>query len=115
VPPGPVAALRPAVDRCFGHGSLAAIRAALAAEGDDWAREQIAILDRMSPTSMAVTLELLRRGARMTLPDCLAMELRLTRGVTRHPDFAEGVRAVLVDKDNAPRWAPPGDVAALFG
>jgi enoyl-CoA hydratase len=115
VPPGPLAALRPAIDRCFAHGSLAAIRAALHAEGTDWAAEQIAILDRMSPTSMAVTLELLRRGAAMTLADCLAMELRLTRNVTRHPDFAEGVRAVLVDKDNAPRWAPPGDIGALFG
>jgi enoyl-CoA hydratase len=58
---------------------------------------------------------LLRRGATKTLPECLAMELKLTRTITRHPDFAEGVRAVLVDKDNDPRWAPLGDVEALFG
>ncbi len=115
VPPGAVAAVRPAVDRCFAHGTLPAIRAALEAEDSDWARAQVAILDRMSPTSMAVTLELLRRGAGMTLAACLEMELVLTRGVTRHPDFAEGVRAVLVDKDNAPRWAPLGDWRALFG
>jgi enoyl-CoA hydratase len=50
----------------------------------------------------------------MDLRGCLAMELALTRRVTRHPDFAEGVRAVLVDKDNAPRWAPQADVAAMF-
>ena len=115
VPPGAVAAQREAVDRCFGHDSLPAIRAALEAEGTGWAKEQLAILDRMSPTSMAVTLELLRRGARMSLPECLAMELALTRSVTRHPDFAEGVRAVLVDKDNQPRWAPQAKVAAMFG
>jgi enoyl-CoA hydratase len=114
VPPGAIAAQRPAVDRCFTPATLPAIRAALAAEGSDWAREQTQILDRMSPTSMAVTLELLRRGAGMNLAECLAMELALTRSVTRHPDFAEGVRAVLVDKDNAPRWAPQADVAAMF-
>ena len=57
---------------------------------------------------------MLRRGREMTLAACLAMELALTRTVTRHPDFAEGVRAVLVDKDNAPAWAPPTPVGELF-
>ncbi len=114
VPPGPIAAQRGAIDRCFGGGSIAAIRAALAAEGGEWAAAQLAVLDRVSPTSLNVTLELLRRGAAMDLPACLAMELALTRSVTRHPDFAEGVRAVLVDKDQAPRWAPASPAAALF-
>lgn len=117
VPPGAIAAQRPAIDRCFSHSTLAAIEAALAAEDSDWARSQAAVLARMSPTSMAVTLELLRRGAGLDLAGCLAMELALTRHVTRHPDFAEGVRAVLVDKDNAPRWAPApseAEVAAMF-
>jgi enoyl-CoA hydratase len=114
VPPGAVAAQRAAVDRCFGHASLEAILAALEAEGSDWAQGQRAILAKMSPTSMAVTLELLRRGAGMTLAECLAMELALTRTVTRHPDFAEGVRAVLVDKDNAPRWAKQAALSEMF-
>ena len=118
VPPGAIAAQRPAIDRCFGHPTLAGIQAALAAEDSDWARAQAAVLARMSPTSMAVTLELLRRGAGLDLAGCLAMELTLTRSVTRHPDFAEGVRAVLVDKDNTPRWVPApsaAEVAAMFG
>jgi enoyl-CoA hydratase len=114
VPPGAIAAQRPAIDRCFAPETLPGIAAALAAEDSDWARAQAAILARMSPTSMAVTLELLRRGRRLDLAGCLAMELALTRRVTRHPDFAEGVRAVLVDKDNAPRWAPPADPVAMF-
>ncbi len=115
VPPGSIAAQRPAVDRCFGHSSLPAIRAALLAEDTGWARDQLAILDRMSPTSLAVTLELLRRGASLSLAECLSMELALTRTVTRHPDFAEGVRAVLVDKDNKPNWAPQARLEEMFG
>ena len=115
VPPGRIAALRPAIDRCFAHDDRAAIEAALEAEGSDWAQEQRAILQHVSPTSVAVTLELLKRGATLDLPQCLEMELSLTRGVTRHPDFAEGVRAVLVDKDNKPRWQPAADPVSLFG
>jgi enoyl-CoA hydratase len=114
VPAGAIAAQRPAIDRCFGAASLAEIEAALTAEASDWAAEQAAILARMSPTSLGVTLALLRRGASMDLAGCLALELALTRSVTRHPDFAEGVRAVLVDKDHAPRWAPAAPIAAMF-
>jgi enoyl-CoA hydratase len=114
VPPGRIAALRPAIDRCFRHDRRPAIEAALRAEGTEWAAEQLAILDRVSPTSVAVTLELLRRGATLDLPDCLEMELALTRRVTRHADFAEGVRAVLVDKDHAPQWQPPPERVAAF-
>ncbi len=122
VAPGPIAAQRPAIDRCFGQDSLPAILSALEAEGTGWAEEQLQVLRRVSPTSMAVTVELLRRGAGLDLAGCLAMELALTRSVTRHPDFAEGVRAVLVDKDNAPRWSParveeldPAAIRAMFG
>jgi enoyl-CoA hydratase len=122
VPSGRIAALRPAIARCFGHATPAAILAALDAEGSEWAQEQAAILRRASPFSVAVSLEAMRRGATLPLAECLAMELRLTATVCFHPDFAEGVRAVLVDKDNAPRWTPPRleeldprSVAAAFG
>ncbi|WP_426956028.1 enoyl-CoA hydratase/isomerase family protein [Muricoccus radiodurans] len=122
VPPDGLESQRAAIERCFAGETIGDILAALEAEGTDWAREQTAILRRMSPTSMVVSLGLLRRGAALDLPGCLEMELRLTRAVTRHPDFAEGVRAVLVDKDNAPRWTPPtieeidpAAIRAMFG
>ncbi|MCB4823552.1 enoyl-CoA hydratase/isomerase family protein [Roseicella aerolata] len=122
-PPEPsFAPHRAAIDRCFALDSMPAILAALEAEGTDWAREQIAILRRMSPTSLCVSLELIRRGAGATLDECLEMELALTRNVVnRHPDFREGVRSVLVDKDGKPSWTPavieavdPAAIRALF-
>lgn len=122
-PEASFAAHRPAIDRCFGQDSVAGILAALAAEGTEWAAEQAAILRRMSPTSLAVSLELIRRGAGATLDQCLAMELALTRIIVHcHPDFQEGVRSVLVDKDNSARWSParvedldPAAIRAMFG
>ena len=113
---------RAAIDRCFGQASLPAILAALDAEGTEWAAEQTAILRRMSPTSLSVSLELLQRGAKASLDECLEMELALGRSVVnRHPDFVEGVRSVLVDKGSTPHWTParieevdPAAIHALF-
>jgi enoyl-CoA hydratase/carnithine racemase len=98
---------RAAIDRCFASDDVVEILRALEAEGTIWAARTLETLRRMSPTSLCVTAELLKRGATMTLSECLAMELRLTRGVIRHPDFAEGVRAQLVDKTRDPKWQPP--------
>jgi enoyl-CoA hydratase len=112
---------RPGIDRCFTRSSVAAILDALEAEGTPWAKATLATLAAVSPTSLCVSFEAVRRGAAMTLRECLAMELRLTRGTTRHPDFSEGVRAQVVDKTRDPRWSPatvaevdPADIAALF-
>ncbi|MCA3277644.1 MAG: enoyl-CoA hydratase/isomerase family protein [Roseomonas sp.] len=109
---------RAAIDRCFGAASIPAIIAALETEGTDWAREQLGVLHHASPTSLFMTHELLRRGATRDLAGCLAMELALTRVVVHdHPDFREGVRAVLVDKDHKPQWQPASieavDTAAI--
>lgn len=97
---------REAIDRCFAADEVMAIIRALEAEGTEWARRTLATLRQMSPTSLCVTAELLRRGATMSLAACLEMELRLTRKVIVHPDFAEGVRAQLVDKTRDPKWQP---------
>jgi enoyl-CoA hydratase len=48
----------------------------------------------------------MKHGAERSLVECLDAELRLTRGVTAHPDFAEGVRAMIIDKDRKPIWKP---------
>ena len=109
------------IDRCFGAPSVAEILRRLEAEDSDWSREQLAALRRLAPTSTLWTFELLRRGAQRTLPECLDAELALMLRATRCPDFQEGVRAMVVDKDRAPRWSPariedvdPAGVAALL-
>lgn len=61
----------------------------------------------MSPTSLKLTLRQLREGASMSLQDVLTMEYRLSQACLRGPDFYEGVRAVLIDRDQSPRWKPP--------
>ncbi len=121
LPPFTFAALRPAIDRCFAAPSVAAIFQRLAAEPGDFGRDTLASLGTFSPSSILWSFEILRRGAASTLGEALATELRLVRRVVRHPDFAEGVRAMVLDKDRSPRWTPPGieevdpaAIAAMF-
>lgn len=105
----PVEPHLPAIDRLFGFDTLEEIFAALEAEGSDWASAQLAILKTKSPQSMKVTLRQLRTGATLdSFADNMAMEYRLGGRVARTHDFQEGVRAVIVDKDNAPKWSPAG-------
>ncbi len=98
---------REAIDRLFASDRLEDILAGLEADGGDWARTQLEILATKSPQTMKVSLRLLKDGA--TMPDFaaeMAQEYAVGyRVVTRH-DFIEGVRAVIIDKDNAPRWNP---------
>ncbi len=90
----------------FGAGPVSAIIAGLEAAGTEWSRETLATLRHVSPSSVLWTHAILRQGAARTLEQCLDAELVLTRHATAHPDFAEGVRAMLVDKDRTPRWSP---------
>ncbi|WP_332639614.1 enoyl-CoA hydratase/isomerase family protein [Brevundimonas sp.] len=105
----PVEAHLEAIDRLFAFDTVEAIFAALEAEGSEWALAQLAILKTKSPQSMKVTLRQLRTGATLaTFADNMAMEYRLGGRVVRSHDFQEGVRAVIVDKDNTPNWSPAG-------
>ena len=110
----PLAPHRGAIERCFGQGSVSAIVRALDGERSEWAVQASRALRRQSPTSLVLTLHLLRQGAREPLRECLAREYTLAALLTAPPaatgpasDFFEGVRAVLVDKDQRPACHPP--------
>jgi hypothetical protein len=60
-----------------------------------------------SPLMMCVTREMLVRGANMDVADCLRMERSVVRRNFEHGEVLEGVRALVIDKDNAPKWNPP--------
>ena len=91
----------------FGAPTVPAILAALEQDGSPWATETLATLRHVSPSSILWSFEMVRRGAHRTLEQCLEAELVMTRHATTHPDFLEGVRAMVVDKDRTPHWSPP--------
>lgn len=71
-----------------------------------WLDATLDALNAHSPTMLHVTREALFRGRRMTLAECFRMELCIGRRAIEDGDFREGVRALLIDKDNRPRWTP---------
>ncbi|MBC7985080.1 MAG: enoyl-CoA hydratase/isomerase family protein [Sphingomonadaceae bacterium] len=102
------------IDRCFASDRLEDIFAALAADGSDWAKKELATLGTKSPTACKVSLRLLVESPRQFhFLDEMRLEYGIVVRMFRHPDFIEGVRALLIDKDNAPRWTPatPEEVA----
>jgi enoyl-CoA hydratase len=101
----PLAILRDAIDFHFAHDSIEAIQASLAT-GDDWARTTHATIAAMSPTSLKLTLRALRDGAGSDIEGALRTEYRVVSHIQSGSDFYEGVRAVLIDRDKAPKWVP---------
>ena len=106
--PAQIAANRRRIDAAFAATSVEAIGSRLRADGSPWAVEALAALDGASPASLQLTLDLILRGRERTLRQCLDAERNTARQVVTSPDFIEGVRAALVDKDRAPLWADPG-------
>ena len=106
------------IDRLFAGDSVAEIMAALETDGGDWAAKELAMLRSKSPLSMAVALRQLHEGAAMTdFTDVMRMEYRIAVRVLARPDFIEGVRAVVIDKDNEPEWqtgVTDADIEAVF-
>ncbi len=105
------------IDRLFAGGTIAEIMATLADDGGTWATQELATLRTKSPLSLAVALRQLLEGRSM--PDFaaeLCHEYALAVHMVAMRDFAEGVRALIVDKDNQPRWAEhtDADVDAMF-
>ena len=113
-PPEPamLAANRNAIDRCFGHESVEKIESALYHEAGEWAQKTLKVMAAKSPTSQKIAYRQLRDGARLDFDACMVMEYRLSQHIMAAHDFFEGVRALIIDKDNTPRWRP-GTLAAV--
>jgi len=99
-------ALRERIDRCYGQATLDGVLEALAAEPSGWGRSQLEQLDQKSPTSLAVTFRQLCSGATLDFDAAMRLEYRLVQRFMAGHDFREGVRALIIDKDNRPRWRP---------
>lgn len=104
---------REAIDRIFSKDTIEEIMQALEDEleatQESWVKETLKVLKRSSPTSLRVTLQLIRTARNSSRADCLKMDFRLTINAlkgTVTDDFYEGIRAIVVDKDNAPKWNP---------
>jgi len=109
---GPLASRNALIDRLFAGDRVEDVLANLdreAASGSpdaEWARERAAGMRSKSPLSMKIALAQMRRGRDKSFEDCMRMEFRIVSRVVYGHDLYEGVRAVIVDKDNAPRWKP---------
>lgn len=118
----PIAAHQARIDRHFALGSVEGILASLDADGEDaFSRKTLETLQTKSPTSLKLSYRLLREGRALDLDRCLEMEFRLALRTMKGQDFYEGVRAVIIDKDNKPQWRPSrleevsdADIAAYF-
>lgn len=109
---GPLSIYRPAIDRLFAAGRVEDILAALDAEAISrsaeagWAGATAAAIRGKSPVSLKIALAQLRRGRAWSFTECMKAEFRIVSRIIHGHDFHEGVRAVIIDKDNAPRWNP---------
>jgi len=95
------------INHCFNGDSVEAILDALSADDSDWAKEQVRVLSQKSPQTLKVAFRQLRQGRAATdFATHMAMEYRIGARVVRRHDFLEGVRAVIIDKDQALKWQP---------
>ena len=109
---GPVMARRGAIDRIFAADSVEDILDRLDVEastgsGDAaWARATAATIRANAPLSLKIALTQMRRGRDRSFEECMRAEFRIVSRVAHGEDFYEGIRAVIIDKDNRPRWRP---------
>jgi enoyl-CoA hydratase/carnithine racemase len=117
----PLSEIRHEIDHCFAGDSVVAIFEALQNANSAFGTETLKTLSGKSPTALCVSFEQLRQGEGMTLADVLNMEYRMSQRMICKPDLFEGVRAVIIDKDHAPKWqhgdigqVDPREVAEYF-
>jgi enoyl-CoA hydratase/carnithine racemase len=101
--------------------NVANLLEALHGDGEAFAAKTLQTLQRMSPTSLAITFEQMKHGRQMDFDDTMIMEFRIVCRVMEGHDFFEGVRAQIIDKDRNPQWSPQrlgdvgdADIAAYF-
>ena len=107
----PLKKLRAAIDLHFASASVSGLLASLDTESRpdfaQWAADTRKLLISRSPTMLAVTLRQIQLGRSLSLAEALRLEFGMVRQCFAQGDFMEGVRALIVDKDNAPKWRPP--------
>ena len=102
-----LAANRDVIDRAFAGDTVEEILQVLAKESGEFAAESAGVIAGRSPTSLKLTLRLLRAGRTSAdLAECLNRELGACLGILYNHDFYEGVRAAVIDKDRNPKWSP---------
>ncbi len=112
---------RGAIDRHFLQASARGVLDSLRADPSEWAQQQAAIIETKSPTSLVICHRQLRDGLTLDFRSCMKLEYRVVNRIFTGHDFFEGTRAVVIDKDNAPKWQPatlqqlrPADVDVYF-
>ncbi|OWW22333.1 enoyl-CoA hydratase/isomerase family protein [Noviherbaspirillum denitrificans] len=103
---GLLAAERATIDRHFAHDDVTSIVASLSRDDSAFARKTIDTMNKRSPLMMCVTLSQLRKGKTMSVAECLRMERTMVRRSFENGEVLEGIRSVVIDKDNAPKWSP---------
>lgn len=94
------------IEHCFAQPTVAEIFLALEGLDNPWAQQTLNSLQQRSPTSLMVTLEYLQRCRTLSFDEVMQLNLTLAKAFLHHHDFFEGVRAVLIDKDQQPQWQP---------
>ncbi|KAF7994817.1 hypothetical protein HCN44_004289 [Aphidius gifuensis] len=95
------------IDYCFSGDSVEEIINRLKKDNSEWAQGVIETLGKMSPTSLKVAHKSITQGKDQSLANCLKMEYTLDYNmVLKNSDFQEGIRALLIDKDQKPVWNP---------
>ncbi|HSP24200.1 MAG TPA: enoyl-CoA hydratase/isomerase family protein [Saliniramus sp.] len=102
----PIDALRPMIDRVFAGASVGEILTDLEFEGTDAAKGIAETIKSKSPTSLRIAYEQMRRGPELDFEEAMRVEFRIVSRILDGHDFYEGVRAVLIDKDQKPNWDP---------
>ena len=103
----PIATRQGWIDAMFGHESIEEIVTALAHDTSDFAQQTLQTMLGKSPTSLKLTLKLLREArASSSLQECLIREYRAALEIFVNHDFSEGIRAAVIDKDRDPKWSP---------